>query len=299
MESFALIIIAISIGYLINKGNIFAKEAPIILNQFLLYISLPAMTLLHIPKMILSFDVLIPIIISWVVVIISAILILYISKRLEFSKNTTGALMLVGALGNTTFIGIPINLAYFGEASLSYVLVYDQLGSFILLSTYGTFISIYYSSTEHVDAKAIVFKMISFPPFIALLVALLLIGTTFNSTVTSVLSSFADTIVPLALVAVGMELKFKLPKEYKKPFMTALGVKLIAAPIIAIILAFVFSWDTLSAQVSIVESGMGPMITAGAVASMAGLAPRLSSAIVGYGTLFSFITTWILYQIIS
>jgi len=43
---------------------------------------------------------------------------------------------------------------------------------------------------------------------------------------------------------------------------------------------------------------MKPMITAGAIASMVGLAPRLSSAIVGYGTLLSFFTTWILFKFI-
>jgi hypothetical protein len=43
---------------------------------------------------------------------------------------------------------------------------------------------------------------------------------------------------------------------------------------------------------------MAPMITAGAIASMAGLAPRLSSAIVGYGILFSFITTYIIAKLI-
>jgi len=43
---------------------------------------------------------------------------------------------------------------------------------------------------------------------------------------------------------------------------------------------------------------MAPMITAGAVASMANLAPRLSTAIVGYGIIFSFITTYILSLII-
>ena len=39
-----------------------------------------------------------------------------------------------------------------------------------------------------------------------------------------------------------------------------------------------------------------PMITAGAIAAMAGLAPRLSAAIVGYGILF-FITT-VLFKIL-
>ncbi|WP_415398377.1 AEC family transporter [Sulfurimonas sp. CS5] len=299
MENFALIFVAIFIGYIINKRDIFPKDTPIILNQFILYISLPAMALLQIPKLSFSFEVLIPIIIAWIVMGVSAIVIFYISKILKFSKNITGALMLVGVLGNTTFVGIPVIQAYFGNSALPYILMYDQLGSFIMLSTYGTFISVYYSSTENVNIKAIAFKILTFPPFLSLLIALFFIGTTFHPLVISVLSSFASTIVPLALVAVGLQLRFKLPKEDLRPFFSALGVKLILSPIIAIIISMIFSWESKAALVSIMEAGMGPMITAGAVASMAGLAPRLSSAIVGYGVLLSFLTTWILFKIIT
>ena len=299
MENFALIFVAIFIGYIINKRDIFPKDTPIILNQFILYISLPAMALLQIPKLSFSFEVLIPIIIAWIVMGVSAIVIFYISKILKFSKNITGALMLVGVLGNTTFVGIPVIQAYFGNSALPYILMYDQLGSFIMLYTYGTFISVYYSSTENVNIKAIAFKILTFPPFLSLLIALFFIGTTFHPLVISVLSSFASTIVPLALVAVGLQLRFKLPKEDLRPFFSALGVKLILSPIIAIIISMIFSWESKAALVSIMEAGMGPMITAGAVASMAGLAPRLSSAIVGYGVLLSFLTTWILFKIIT
>lgn len=299
MENFALIFVAIFIGYIINKRDIFPKDTPIILNQFILYISLPAMALLQIPKLSFSFEVLIPIIIAWIVMGVSAIVIFYISKILKFSKNVTGALMLVGVLGNTTFVGIPVIQAYFGNSALPYILMYDQLGSFIMLSTYGTFISVYYSSTENVNIKAIAFKILTFPPFLSLLIALFFIGTTFHPVVISVLSSFASTIVPLALVAVGLQLRFKLPKEDLRPFFSALGVKLILSPIIAILISMIFSWESKAALVSIMEAGMGPMITAGAVASMAGLAPRLSSAIVGYGVLLSFLTTWILFKIIT
>ncbi len=44
---------------------------------------------------------------------------------------------------------------------------------------------------------------------------------------------------------------------------------------------------------------MGPMITAGAVASLAGLSPRLTSAIVGYGIVFAFLTTGVIFNLIS
>lgn len=299
MENFALIFTALFIGYIINLKNIFPKDTPIILNQFIIYISLPAMIFLQIPKLNFSFEALIPVLIAWIVMSLSAVVILLISRALHFTRNTTGSLMLVGVLANTSFVGIPIVEAYLGEDALAYVLMYDQLGTFIFLSTYGTFISIYYSREEHVNIKAIAIKMLTFPTFIALIISLFFIGTTFHPVIISVLSSLASTIVPLALVAVGLQLRFKLPRDEIKPFSIALGVQLILAPLIALGVSYIFSWNNLAGVVSIMEAGMGPMITAGAIASMSGLAPRLSSAIVGYGTILSFFTTWIVFKVIG
>ncbi len=299
MENFALIFVAIFIGYIINLKGIFPKDTPIILNQFLIYISLPALILLQVPKLSFSFDVLIPIILAWIVMSLSALIIVFISKILGFSREVTGSLMLVGVLGNTSFVGIPIIQNYFGNEALGFLLMYDQLGTFIFLSTYGIFISIYYSSQQSVNLKAITIKMLTFPTFLALVFSLFFIGVHFHPIVTNVLSSLASTIIPLALVAVGLQLRFKLPKEDIKPFATALAVQLIVAPLIALGACFIFSWQNLAGMVSIMEAGMGPMITAGAVASMSGLAPRLSSAIVGYGTILSFGTTWLVFKSIS
>ena len=299
MENFVLILLAITIGYGINRLNIFSKDAPAILNQFAIYISLPAMILLQIPKLTFSMDTLIPIIVAWMVMFFSAILVLLVAKVFSFSKEITGSLMLVAILGNTSFMGIPIVNAYMGESAIPYVLVYDQLGTFIALAIYGTFIASYYSSKNQITFKIITLKVLTFPPFISLVAALFLMGVEFNPILSKVLASFSSTIVPMALVAVGLQLQFKLPKEDLKPFSIALVIKLIIAPIFAIIICKIFSWDNEVSVVSIMESAMAPMITAGAIASMAGLAPRLSSAIVGYGILISFITTAILFKLIN
>ena len=299
MENFVLIILAIAIGYGINRLNIFSKDAPTILNQFVIYISLPAMILLQIPKLTFSMDTLIPIIVAWMVMFFSAILVLLVAKVFSFSKEITGSLMLVAILGNTSFMGIPIVNAYMWESAIPYVLVYDQLGTFIALAIYGTFIASYYSSKNQITFKIITLKVLTFPPFISLVAALFLMGVEFNPIISKVLASFSSTIVPMALVAVGLQLQFKLPKEDLKPFSIALVIKLIIAPIFAIIICKIFSWDNEVSVVSIMESAMAPMITAGAIASMAGLAPRLSSAIVGYGILISFITTAILFKLIN
>lgn len=299
MENFVLILLAIVIGYFIKRLNIFPKDAPAILNQFVIYISLPAMILLQIPRLTFSMDTLIPIIVSWSVMTLSVILILLLCKFFSFSREITGSLLLVSILGNSSFMGIPIINAYMGETSLPYVLVYDQLGTFIALATYGTFIASYYSSKSQITFKIMTFKVLTFPPFLSLVLALFLIGVEFNPILSKVLASFSSTIVPITLVAVGLQLQFKLPKEEIKPFSVALIVKLIIAPIIAIVICKIFMWENQASVVSIMEAAMAPMITAGAIASMAGLAPRLSSAIVGYGILISFLTTAILYQYIG
>lgn len=299
MENFVLILLAIAIGYGINRLNIFPKEAPTILNQFVIYISLPAMILLQIPRLTFSLDTIIPIIIAWLVMAFSAILILLLARFFSFSKEVTGSLMLVAILGNSSFMGIPIINAYMGESALPYVLVYDQLGTFIALATYGTFIASYYSNKSEISFKIITFKVLTFPPFISLIAALFLMGVEFNPTITKVLSSFANTIVPIALVAVGLQLQLKLPGHEIKPFTVALVIKLLIAPLIAIIICKLFDWNNQASIVSIMEAGMAPMITAGAIASMAGLVPRLSSAIVGYGIIISFLTSGILFKIIG
>ena len=196
-------------------------------------------------------------------------------------------------------MGIPIVGAYFGQSALPYVIVYDQLGTFIALATFGTFVASYYSSKSEISFKIITVKVLTFPPFVSLIIALFFIGVEFPSTVTSVLSTFANTIVPVALIAVGLQLKLKLQKEEIKPFSIAIFTKLIISPTLAFIICYLFSWNNQVSLISIMEAGMGPMITAGAVASLAGLAPRLSSAIVGYGILFAFLTTGVLFKLIT
>ena len=298
MENFALIFAAIFLGYATKRLKLFPEDTPAILNKFVIYISLPAMTLLEVPKLTFSLDALIPVIIAWIAMFFSALLVFFVSKFLKFSKEITGALMLVAVLGNTSFVGIPVVSAFLGDAALPYILMYDQLGAFIAVVTYGTFVASYYSSAVKVDVKTVAKRVVTFPPFITLLLALVFMGSTSDPILTGVLSSFSSTIVPLALFAVGLQLNFKLPSHELKPFSVALTIKLIISPLIALLACSIFGWDSLSAAVSILESGMGPMIVAGALATMAGLSPRLSSAIVGYGILLSFATSSVLFELI-
>jgi len=298
MENFILIVVAIAIGYGLNRLKILPDGAAAVLNQFVIFISLPAMILLQIPKLTFSMDVMIPVIIAWIVIILTAILTWIISHIFDFSKEVTGALMLVAVLTNSSFLGIPIIKAYLGDEALPFILVYDQLGTFLALATYGIFVAAYYSNKSEINLQIMAVKILTFPPFISLILALFFIGIPFSQEITNVLTILANTIVPIALVAVGLQLQLKLPGHEVKPFGMALLIKLAIAPMIALAIVKTAGWSNLAASVSVMEAGMAPMITAGAMASLSGLAPRLSSAIVGYGILISFFTTAVLFKFI-
>lgn len=299
MNNFVLILLYLSIGYSLRYLAFTPANFANYLNKFVIYLSLPAMILLQIPKLSFSGETLIPIVVAWAVMTFSAILVFFIAKYLHFSKEITGSLLLVTVLTNSSFVGIPLISAYLGEKSLPYVIVYDQLGTFLALATYGTIIAAVYSAKSEVNVKIIVSKILLFPPFIALIVAMLLVDVTFVAEAKQVLQMLSETIIPFALVAVGLQMQFKLPREELKPFAVSLTIKLLIAPLFAILICYLFSWEGLIAQVSILEAGMAPMITAAAMASLIGLAPRLSNAIVGYGILFSFFTTYVLFKAIT
>ncbi len=298
MDNFLLIAVVIFIGYVIQKLKIFPEESPLILNQFIINISLPAMILLQVPKLTLSFDTIIPTVVAWIVMITSALAVLLFSKIFNWNKQITGSLMLVSVLTNSSIMGVPIINAYLGEEALPYVLIYDQLGTFVAFATYGTFVTAYYSVKGKFNSRVIIFKVLTFPPFIALIVSLLLLGVEFHPYFTNIITSLANTLIPVALIAVGLQLQFKLPKEDILPLSISLFIKLAFAPFIAFLICYYFGWINLVGKVSIFEAGMASMLTAGVVASMAGLAPRLSTAIVGYGIIVSFLTTGIIAKLI-
>lgn len=300
MEHLAIIFVAIIIGIAFKRFSFFPVDTATTLNLFVIYVSLPATILLQIPKLTFNEEILIPALIPWGVMAFSAFIVLALNRVFQWKREIVGSLLLVAVLGNTSFVGIPMVTAYFGEAFIPYALIYDQTATFIALAVYGSIIIAIYGESGTLRLKNILFKILTFPPFISLILGVFLNGVEYPEWITKVLAGFASTLIPLALVAVGFQLVIKLPKDEFSPFLSALTIKLILSPMIAWLLIRLFANDSgMIAQVTIFEAAMGPMITAGVMATLAGLAPRLTSAIVGLGTLISFASLPLVYYFIQ
>lgn len=299
MEHLSIIFIAIIIGMVFKRFSFFPVDTATTLNLFVIYVSLPATILLQVPRLTLSQEILIPALVPWGVMALSALMVLGLNSVFRWKREVVGSLLLVAVLGNTSFVGIPMVTAYFGEAFIPYALIYDQTATFIALAVYGSVIIAVYGESGTLHIKNILIKVVTFPPFITLILGLLLNGVAYPEWVTKVLEGFAFTLIPLALVAVGFQLVIRLPKEEFSPFVSALAIKLIWSPFIAWVIIALIAGEGKIAQVTIFEAGMGPMITAGVMATLAGLAPRLTAAIVGLGTLISFVTLPLVYHLLQ
>jgi len=299
MENLSIIFALLLLGMLLSRLKIFPQNASQSLNLFIIYVSLPALILLQVPRLTFSKGLLIPVLLPWAMVVVSAALVITASRILKWQRQTTGALLLMVPLGNTSFFGIPMVQAFWGTESISYAVLYDQFGTFLALTTYGSYILASYSGNEKPAPAIILKKVCLFPPFIALVLGLLTMSVPYPNVLEKVLQGIAASLVPVVMVAIGLQIKLKLPPGSWIPFSVGLAIKLVAAPLIATGLCFVFDQHSLAAKVSVFESGMPPMVTAGALALIAGLAPELTAALVGLGLMVSFLTLPVLFQLLQ
>ncbi|MDO8313404.1 MAG: AEC family transporter [Sideroxyarcus sp.] len=290
MNNLLLLILCFIAGMLLRRFKRMPDNAPATLNNFIIHVSLPALTLLYIHELHISGDVLLVAAMAWLVFGLSAGFFWLVGRWMQLPRATVGALILVGGLGNTSFFGLPMVEAFYGKEGLTTAIIADQLGSFFALSVLGITVAGIYSSGRPTAAE-IVKRIVQFPPFISLLIALLLIPVEYADWVTVLLKRLGDTLAPLALLSVGMQLRLGHVAEHKRNLALGLSFKLILAPLIIYLLYVqLLGAHGQAIQVTLFEAAMPPMITAAIVASEHELNPPLANLMVAVGLLLSFVT---------
>lgn len=304
MENFILITTLLLVGVLLKRLELFPENTSQVLNQFVIYVSLPALVLYTVPKLIFSLDLIASAIVPWALLIFSAGLLLLFAKAFNWSRNTLGALLLIVPLGNTSFLGVPMVRAFFGDNSVVYAIMYDQVGSFLALALYGSVIlAVFNKRSSHSSNKKIVKKalimVVTFPPFISLIIALCLHFVNLPNMYFNILSPIAMTLVPVVMIAVGFQLTLKLDSNKISPFIIGLTIKMFLAPLLALLVFLMLGLKGEIYQVIVFEAAMPPMISAGALAIIANLSPKLTAAMLAYGILLAFITLPIVYTVLQ
>jgi hypothetical protein len=299
MDNFYLVLAYLVIGFLLRRLPAMPENSGIVLNIYVLYVALPALILKNVPLLQFSSALLIPALTPWLLLVAVVAMVMLLSKLFGWSREVTGALLIVLPLGNTSFLGFPMTQALFGSSAMPYAVVYDQVGSFIALATYVTIVAAIYSpQVSQPTVKGIIVKIISFPSFIALAVGLLLRNASMPPLADALIANLAATLVPVVMIAVGFQLSFRFSKNEISPLLSALTIKLLMMPLLAWAIWTSLGQTGLAVDVSIFQAAMPPMISAGAIAIMAGLAPRLVSGIIGLGILIGLMSLPIVFWLL-
>lgn len=269
--------------------------------SYLINIVLPALALLYIPEIRLSWEILIPISAAWFTFLLSWLIFGLLGKKYGWGKNTTGCLIIVAGLANTSFLGFPVIEGLYGKTGLPTALLIDQGGSFLIVSSLSILVgSIYGNHSESLSKVPV--RILKFPPF-GFLVGTLLMSLFHLKTpefLIPILQLIGKTMPPMALLAIGLKFSLDRSSLASRFFWYGLGYRLILAPaIVWLIYRNFLSADSLDLKVTVLESGMAPMITGSIVAIQFGLQPKLATLLSGLGMPISAITLLVWYFLLG
>lgn len=298
MENIVLLFLCLAIGMFLHRSGKLPANAHATINGFIIHISLPALILQYIHTVELRAELITAVTMPWALFLIGAAVFWSIGKVWRLSRPTTGALILMGGLGNTSFVGLPMIETFYGPAQLSTGILIDQLGTYLVLSTLGIAVAATYSEST-TSWRDIATRIASFPPLIAMVIALALIPVSYPEWLDIVLHRLGGTLAPLALVSVGLQLRTATLAGNRRALAMGLSYKLLIGPaIIASLYVSLLQGKGTIAQVTVFEAAMAPQIGASIVAIQNNLNPPLVVLMVGYGTILSFATLSFWYYIL-
>ncbi len=295
MSNLILLFVCLIIGIVLKKSKIIPENFHTSLNAFVINISLSAFSLYYISKIELNSSVIYPVLVVWIGIFAAILFFAGLGKIFGWKSSLIGALIMCAGFGNTSFVGIPLIQAMYGEEGLKTVMLVDQPG-FVALSTVGILVANFYSGSKDSLLKHLS-KILKFPPFIAFVIALLLnvFSIEIPKDFDEVLMKLGATTVPLALVSVGSQMQWE-KIEKKEGFHLFIGLlfKLVLLPLlILVIYKYIFHQNGDVIDICILEAAMAPMITAAIIASAHDLEPKFCNLMVAVGIPLSILTVGI------
>lgn len=291
--AFLWILIWIGLGKILQRTR-FAEPLLLWLNRYLIWVAVPAVTLHYLRGLSLSLELLFPVAVAWICFAGACVFWMGIHRLQAIERRTLGGLILLSGLGNTSFLGFPLMQYFYGQRGLEIAALIDQPGSFLVLSTLGIGVAAHFSGAD-AGIKVVFQRVLFFPPFIAFLTVMLLNFSALDlpAPLWRLLALLSASLIPLALVSVGLqlrELSLNPEAQERRWVLTALGYKMLLAPLGIAGLYTLLGYGGVDFQICVLEAGMAPMITGSIVASRYDLNPALCMKILSWGIVLSLLS---------
>lgn len=290
MSAMLLLFVCLILGTLVAR--LAKPPAGIVqgINWWVINVALPALALELIPRVTFDPQLWFPVVAMWLTFGGAWLLFGVLGPRLGWSRQRTGALILVCGLGNTAYMGYPLIQALHGKEGLALAVVADQLGAFPVLASAGIVVASIYSGRT-LQPRMIAKRIVTFPAFIALIIGIIVgqLGgwpELFNG----VFAPIGATLTPLALFSVGLQFKFHPGNRQLGAASLGLGWKLLLAPLLCWAMGAATGVGGLVLTVGVLQAAMAPMVSAAILADEYELEPTLANTVLGAGIVLSLIT---------
>jgi len=286
MVKFILLFICLLIGALLRRTSLFNDESPKVINNLLIYFFIPVMTLYYVPKIDFEYRQIWLSLTPFIVYFSSFGFFRFLGPIQMLDKKTEGALIMCSGIGSISFVGFPVFELLYGEEGLSYGIVLSLTGTFVVFNTVGIYTGVRYSEDSAVSIWDSLKKMVTFPPFLAFLMAsiLNLLGVEYSDLIDGILKNLCAPFSVLALLTIGMQMDFSMDSELFRPLLMGQVFKLLLAPLIIYLLMWqVFGVTDLVARICILGAAIGSMNAISIVAAQMGINPKLAVAMPAIG----------------
>ncbi len=261
----------------LRKAGVIRDRHSRFITSYVINFSLPCLTMMTINRLDLNNIDFKVVIIAWAVMAAGARLSYFAAKTLGLTGGKLRSFILVATFPNTCFVGYPVTFALYGSAGLTYAVIYDQMGMVPLFLTIGFMVA---------GGRKSLISALKFPPFIALLFALLLNKTGFSipGAVAPILQWAGWTTLPLTIFLIGVKITLKAVHDYQN-VAASVALRMIAIPALLFALLALLGITGLPYKVALLETTMPPALVTSILALRYNLDEEFAIASISVGTI--------------
>lgn len=291
------IIIIVGIGYFLTRKGWFSKETSAMIPKLVNYIALPTFMLWNLTT---TFDaknlttVLYGLAVPFTSMLLCCIAGFIVSTVLNISPSRRGVFRTVFFCSNSVFIGIPVNLALFGDSSTPYVLLYFLINTLFFWTAGNYFIG---KDGQMSDVKLFSLdniKHVFSPPFLGFLFALtiILFGIHLPDFILNTAKYLGNMTTPLSLIFIGIVIcGVKLRDiHFNKDVIAALIGRFLVSPLLVLLVASFIPIPLLMKKVFVIQAALPAMTQVTIVAKVYEADAEYAATLTAITTLISAIT---------
>ena len=254
-------LVMIAIGVVLRQRGIVKREHGDILVKITLYALLPALVLKILIGAQLDWTLVLVPIVAFCVTAVMAPIGLLIARTMHLGRAATGAVIICTGVANTGFFGLPLIAASQHDFSLTTAVMYDALGTGILIWTFSPVVASWFGRGEVEDAMTIRegLKGLLLPPM-----WMLILGLSLNLSGVHELPDFvafpvqylAAGVLPVVMLYAGLVLDWSGIANYWKVIVGVSVARLVIGPVVAFAIAVAFGFSGVELDTITVLGGM-------------------------------------------